>query len=125
MGVDGIRDIDRINRIRRKRAREYADCLKNLPSITTPVELTNRKHVYDEYVVMLSEDDEARRNRIVSFLNDSGIEVHVHYPILIYLQPYYRTKYGYRSGMFAVAERAALSVFSLPVHHELTEREPH
>ena len=63
-----------------------------------------------------------RRDRIFEALSRAGIGCGIHYPVPLHLQPACGTL-GYRSGDFPISERIADTVFSLPMHPHLTDRE--
>ena len=98
---------------RRSRAALYAAQLADTPAIV-PSERPGSRHVYHVYVVRLSERDAWRAR-----LTEAGVQVGVHYPIPVHLQPAYRDL-GYARGDFPVSERAASEVLSLPIFPELT-----
>ena len=57
-----------------------------------------------------------------SYLIKNGIEVKIHYPIPLHLQPASK-KLGYQKGDFPVAEAQAKSLITLPVHQHLKSEE--
>jgi dTDP-3-amino-2,3,6-trideoxy-4-keto-D-glucose/dTDP-3-amino-3,4,6-trideoxy-alpha-D-glucose/dTDP-2,6-dideoxy-D-kanosamine transaminase len=63
-----------------------------------------------------------RRDELLRFLVDAGVEAKVHYPVPVHLQPAARGL-GYGPGDFPSAERDAKTVITLPAHPYLTEDE--
>jgi perosamine synthetase len=61
------------------------------------------------------------RDALKSWLEKSGIESGVHYPIPIHLQPVYRRLYGFKEGDFPVSEDLAETCLSLPMHPHLED----
>jgi len=59
------------------------------------------------------------RSDLMHALRERGIGTQVHY-IPVYLQPYYRQRFGYGPGMCPVAESYYLSTLSLPLYPSLT-----
>jgi dTDP-4-amino-4,6-dideoxygalactose transaminase len=114
-----LRHLDNWTDARRQHARTYDELLRdlNVNSLSTPVELDNRKHVYHVYAIRLRE-----RNAVHRTLNDSGIQAGIHYPVPVHLQPAY-TDLGYHRGDFPHSERAAAEVLSLPMYPELTTQQ--
>jgi dTDP-4-amino-4,6-dideoxygalactose transaminase len=53
------------------------------------------------------------------YLDKSGIETAIHYPIPIHLQPAAK-ELGYRRGDFPITERQADRILSLPIQQFLT-----
>jgi dTDP-4-amino-4,6-dideoxygalactose transaminase len=62
------------------------------------------------------------RRKLISTLKQEGIGVGWHFPPL-HLQKYYVERYGYRAGMFPVAERISSSTVSLPLSARVTDDE--
>jgi dTDP-3-amino-2,3,6-trideoxy-4-keto-D-glucose/dTDP-3-amino-3,4,6-trideoxy-alpha-D-glucose/dTDP-2,6-dideoxy-D-kanosamine transaminase len=73
------------------------------------------QQVFHTYVIRVK-----KRDDLVHFLNDHGVETKIHYPIPIHLQKPCR-ELGYRKGDFPVCEAQAEEILSLPVHHHLKE----
>jgi dTDP-4-amino-4,6-dideoxygalactose transaminase len=70
--------------------------------------------VFHVYVVRVSE-----RDGLMERLKQAGIGSAIHYPIPLHLQKAY-TAMGYGAGAFAVTERAAGEIVSLPMYPQLT-----
>ena len=88
-------------------------------ALLTPVTKTikvraDRSSVYAQYTVRVS-----ARSKLVEHLKALGIPTAVHYPLSLHEQPAYASGYAGRS--FAVAERLAKEVLSLPMHPDLGE----
>ncbi len=103
---------------RREIAQMYADGLKQT-RLKLPTERPGYRHVYHLYVI-----ETERRDAMLKYLNDAGIDAKVHYPIAIHKQE------GYPWGKPAdlnislpLTERSAGSVISLPMYPELEQAE--
>ena len=64
----------------------------------------------------------SKRNALLKFLIENGIEAKVHYPTPIYLQPALKSL-GYRLGDFPVTDRHADNLISFPCDQHLTVNE--
>jgi len=85
--------------------------------ITIPPRKSNVKQVYHTYVIQAK-----KRDKLLAYLAEKGIEAKVHYPTPIHLQP--ASKYlGYKEGNFPVCEAQAKSIITLPAHQHLTDDE--
>jgi dTDP-4-amino-4,6-dideoxygalactose transaminase len=103
---------------RREIADMYTEGLQNT-GLKLPYEKPGYRHVYHLYVI---ETD--KRDEMLKYLNDAGIDAKTHYPIAIHQQE------GYPWGKPAdldvslpLTEKHAASVISLPMFPELTQDE--
>jgi dTDP-4-amino-4,6-dideoxygalactose transaminase len=103
---------------RREIAAMYSDGLKKT-SLKLPYEKPGYRHVYHLYVIEVP-----RRDAMLTYLNDAGVDAKVHYPIAIHQQE------GYPWGKAAdlnlrlpLTEKSAASVISLPMFPELEQAE--
>ncbi len=115
-----LKHIDTWNDRRRALAKQYDEKLKD-SSLKLPYETPGYRHVYHIYVIETRPD---KRDDLVAFLNDAGIEAKCHYPIAIHQQE------GYPWGQDSVldphlpcTEANAASCISLPMYPELTDDE--
>jgi dTDP-4-amino-4,6-dideoxygalactose transaminase len=113
-----LRRIDAWNDRRREVAAMYTQGLKDT-GLQLPCQKPGYRHVYHLYVI---ETD--RRDEMLKYLNDAGIDAKTHYPIAIHQQE------GYPWGKPAdldvslpLTERSAAYVISLPMFPELTQAE--
>jgi dTDP-4-amino-4,6-dideoxygalactose transaminase len=63
-----------------------------------------------------------RRDELMSYLKQKGIDCGVHYPIPLHLQPAYKNL-GLKQGSFPVSEQLAKEILSIPIYPELTEEQ--
>src|SRR5206468_6399291 len=61
----------------------------------------------------------ARRDELLRFLQSKGVEVKIHYPIPLHLQPA-AAGLGYTKGDFPVSERQAEEIMTVPAHQYIT-----
>jgi dTDP-4-amino-4,6-dideoxygalactose transaminase len=62
-----------------------------------------------------------KRDELKDWLQKSGVQCGVHYPLPIPLQPIYKQMFGYKSGDFPVSELASGMCLSLPIYQSLSE----
>jgi dTDP-4-amino-4,6-dideoxygalactose transaminase len=105
------------NARRQQIAARYDEALAGNQSIITPARRPDAEHVYHLYVIR-----HAMRDKLRASLNDKGIPTGLHYPKPL---PFYRAyEYlGHSKQDFAVANRHASEILSLPMHPFLTENE--
>ena len=79
-----------------------------------PAPMTDRSHVFNNYVIRVESRDDLRR-----FLAAAGIQSEIYYPLPLHLQSCF-AELGYKRGEFPQAEIAAKQVLALPLYPELT-----
>ena len=107
--------LDEWTAARRRWANVYSELLSGLP-VSLPLEAAGRKHVYHLYVIRVP----GKRNALLNFLKQRGIEAAIHYPVPLHRQPAY-ARLGYVGLSLPETEKAASEVLSLPMYPELTE----
>lgn len=115
IGSINFKYLDRWNERRRAIAEQYRQHLSQYLSV--PEDETENYSVYHNCVVQTEE-----RDALVQHLAAEGIEVKVHYPIPLHLQPAAQSL-GYKKGDFPIAEKLAQTMMSLPVYPELEDEE--
>ena len=76
------------------------------------------KEVFHLYCLRIKE----KKKQIINLLKKNSIDVKVHYPIPMHLQPAAK-KFGYKKGSFPIAEQIAKETISLPVHEFITKKD--
>lgn len=111
-----LRHLDAWNALRRQRAARYREMLAEtdlvLPAVSDHVE-----HVFHLFAVECHE-----RDTLLQALRDRGIDVGIHYPIPIHLQPAFG-EHCILPRPLPEAERSAKEILSLPLCPFITEAE--
>jgi dTDP-4-amino-4,6-dideoxygalactose transaminase len=115
LGAVQLSKLDEWNQRRRANA---AWLSQHLAGVVTPTEEPDARHVYHLYTVRVPAE---RRDAVVTFLRERGIEAGVYYPLCIHQQPLYIER-GI-GGSFPVAEQAVREIISLPVHPGLSQED--
>lgn len=89
--------------------------LKNV--IDVPARDKSAKHVFHLYKLNV-----LRRDELLHFLQNHGIEAKIHYPVPLHLQPA-AEPYQYRKGQFPVTENESDNTITLPCHQYLKEEQ--
>jgi dTDP-4-amino-4,6-dideoxygalactose transaminase len=100
---------------RQKVAQRYSAGLRNV--VEVPYISPHCISVWAQYSVLSD-----RRSEILQKLKAAGIPVAVYYPIPLHLQGAF-APLGYKVGEFPVSEQTAKSIFSLPMHPYLNEKD--
>ncbi|HEY3131659.1 MAG TPA: DegT/DnrJ/EryC1/StrS family aminotransferase [Acidobacteriota bacterium] len=111
-----LRHLDNDNSQRRSLAAKYTNALCNA-AVSMPQTRPGSTHVYHQFVVRC-----ARRDSLREFLEKTGVQALIHYPVPLHLQPAYRGRISV-SGSLSETERAAIEVLSLPLYPELSQQE--
>lgn len=96
---------------RRSNAKIYDELLRGTKAIL-PVELPNRKHIFNQYVIRVPE-----RDRVMAHLKSAGIGCEVYYPRTLPQQDCFAYL---KAGRFPNSEIAAEQSLAIPVYPELT-----
>lgn len=120
----GLRQLARLEQFvvrRREIARRYSEAFRDCPGVLLPVERDWAEASYHLYVIRLKlERLRQTKGEIVEALAKRGIRTQVHY-IPIHLQPYYRTRFGFKGGDFPVAEEYYRQALSIPLYPAMTD----
>jgi len=92
-----------------------ADIQKGGHGVILPYEESDRRHIYNQFVVR-----GARRDALKAFLAQRGIGTEVYYPLPMHLQESF-TVLGYGKSDFPASEAASAHTLALPIYPELTE----
>ena len=107
------------NEKRRKIADMYYKLLSDIEKIVLPPKGNKEvKPVYHLFVIRTNQ-----RDGLAKWLNKNEIEVGIHYPLPIHLQPVYKKMFRTSEGMFRNSEEMAKTCLSLPIHPFLTNED--
>jgi len=109
-----LRHLPAWNEARRRHAERYRERLAGVCA-TLPYCDPRAGHIYHQFTIR-----HPQRDALKAYLKENGVDSGVYYPLPLHLQTAYASLGG-KPGDFAVAERAAQEVLSIPIHPELTE----
>lgn len=118
LGTTQLAKLDRIIAARRRLAAHYDHLLSGSP-LRTPFVPPASRPVYQSYVVLLPESAAGRRNELIIWLKEQGIETTIgtcHMP----LTTFFRNKYNFHAGDFPVTDQVFQRSLTLPLHEFLT-----
>jgi len=119
LGISQLKKIDKIIRMRRKRAEYMTNKLSKIKEITLPIPPPGYLHVYQMYTIRVKEN---LRDDLMKYLSEKGIMTKIYFPP-VHLTNFYRNKLGYKGGELPITEKIASQVLSLPMYPTLTEEE--
>jgi perosamine synthetase len=119
IGVCQMGKIDGLNDKRRAHSKYLSKELAHIDWITPPLELERRKHVYQTYSILLS--DNLDRFQFVKYLNNAGIGASVHFDPPIHLHQYYKKNYPTKN--LPNTEYVSSHIVSLPMFPDLKKSE--
>lgn len=109
-----LRHLDEWTEGRRRNAASYRGVLAPAASIGLPYEVSNSRHIYNQFVIRA-----ARRNELMSHLKEKGIGCEVYYPVPLHFQACFKNLGG-KAGDFPISEAASSESLALPIYAELT-----
>lgn len=121
LGLTQMAKLERIIEARRRAASIYDRLLGNT-SLEAPYVAPDSRPVYQSYVVLLPEEIASQRADLILNLKEQGIETTIgtwHMP----MTTYFRNRYGYGAGNFAVADRVFANSLTLPLHDKISDSE--
>ena len=117
--IGQMEEIDRNLERRESICRMYEDAFKSDPNISVPKVLPGSKSARHLFTIQVCPE---RRDEVLWKLQERGIGVAINFRA-IHLLTYYRQTFGYRRGMYPVAERIGDSTITLPLYPKLTDEE--
>ncbi|MCD6578189.1 DegT/DnrJ/EryC1/StrS family aminotransferase [bacterium] len=114
-----LRYIEEWTKRRIEIAKIYNENLANINGLKLP-EINGHQNVFHLYVIKAAKN----RDKILEYLNDTGIMAGIHYPTPLHMQPvYYNRKYGKKYNDLPKSEDFAQHIISLPLFPEITDDE--
>jgi len=112
-----LKHLDSFNGRRIKIAALYRKELGGIDEIGFPLCAAGSKCVFHLFVMRCKNREDLRE-----YLDEKGVMTEVHYPVPLHMQKTFRYL-GYKKGDFAVAEKAADEILSLPIFPTLKDSE--
>ena len=114
-----LKHLDEYNKLRSDAASRYDDFLKGTDKITTPARSKNSNHIFHQYTLKCNG---INRDEVIEKLKARKIPAMIYYPVPLHSQKAY-SHYNFNDSEFPVTNELCKSVFSLPMHTELTVEE--
>ena len=120
IGVPQMERLAELTAKRRSNAAALSRLLSHLGGARLPIEPPDRKHVYHQYTIELTEAAPPR-DEVVTRLAAAGVQAGIYYPRLVNDYDHMRDNPQVVNDPTPRARRAARSVVSLPIHPGLAE----
>lgn len=112
-----LKHLDRYNTSRRKAADFYDNAFKDCEKLITPKRFEKSTHIFHQYTLITKNVDRAK---LQEHLNEKGIASAIYYPVPMHKQKAFET-FECGEKAFPITEKLCETVFSLPIHSEMTE----
>lgn len=123
LGLTQLKKLDMFRMRRKEIVNTYNAAFKNTEFVTIPFEDTHCNSNFHLYVLLFDfEKMNTDRARFMLKLKSRGIQTQVHY-IPVYLQPYYRKRFGSNMGDFPNTEQYYRKCLSIPLYPKMTAAE--
>lgn len=114
-----LRELDGYSEARNKAATFYDNAFASVEQIKTPVRNPKSTHVFHQYTLVGCGIDHFELQK---YLGEKGVPCMIYYPVPLHTQDAYKTP-SMKHEDFEVTNALCESVFSLPMHTELTEEQ--
>jgi perosamine synthetase len=117
LGIAQLEKLDRILELRAAAADRYRELLAGVDGVETPL-ADDAEHTRSWFVYVVKLAPELDRDAVMADLRAEGIGTAEYVPC-VHLQPFMREQYGFREGMFPVAEDACSRTLALPFYSQI------
>jgi dTDP-4-amino-4,6-dideoxygalactose transaminase len=122
IGVQQLKKLPGFLKRRQYLAKRYFDALSNLPLTLPSDDMNGGSHSWHLFVIRLQDNALMNRDELIQFLSDQGIGTSVHY-VPLHRQPYWRDRYDLTNDMFPEADKAYLSMVSIPLYTAMSDEQ--
>jgi len=122
IGIHQLKKLPKFLSRRQYLAKRYLDHLSDLPLLLPSGGIKGDIHAWHLFVIRINNEARISRDELVQFLSDRGIGSSVHY-VPLHRQPYWRDRYKLTNNMFEQADKAYLSMLSIPLYTSMTDEQ--
>jgi perosamine synthetase len=117
IGIGQLEKLDEILERRAAAAARYEELLSGVEGVETPL-VDDADHIRSWFVYVVKLAPGIDRDAVMAELRAEGIGTAEYVPC-VHLQPFMRERYGFREGMFPVAEDACSRTLALPFYTQI------
>ena len=114
-----LKYLDQYNAARKQAADYYDQAFEKCKHLIIPARNKKSSHIFHQYTLQLKNADRAA---LIEHLKSKNIPAMIYYPVPLHKQKAY-SHYGFNDSDFPVTNRLSETVFSLPMHTELTKEQ--
>lgn len=114
-----LKYLDQYNAARRQAAEYYDRAFEKCKHLIIPARNKKSTHIFHQYTLQLKNADRAA---LIEHLKSKNIPAMIYYPVPLHKQKAY-SHYKFNDHDFPVTNRLSETVFSLPMHTELTKEQ--
>jgi perosamine synthetase len=114
VGIAQLEKLDEMLDLRRQAAGRYGELLSGTDGIELPL-ADDDDHRRSWFVYVVAVEPGRDRDAVMEALREGGVQTADYIPC-VHLQPYMRERYGFREGMFPVAEDITSRTLALPFY---------
>ncbi len=114
-----LKYLDQYNAARKQAADYYDQAFEKCKHLIIPARNKKSSHIFHQYTLQLKNADRAG---LIEYLKSKNIPAMIYYPVPLHKQKAY-SHYGFNDADFPVTNRLSETVFSLPMHTELTKEQ--
>ncbi len=122
IGIHQLKKLPKFLERRQFLVERYLTKLVDLPLILPPDDIHGGGHAWHLFVIRINTDAKINRDDLIQFLSDKGVGTSVHY-IPLHRQPFWKNKYNLTNSMFPEADKAYLSMVSIPLYTAMTNEQ--
>ena len=117
--IEQLKKIGRYGARRKKIFDRYTEVFSTLDGVELHTTRPEAEHACHLLTILV---DPARRDAVMNGLQERGVGVSINF-VPIHQMTYYRERFGFKDGMFPVAEEIGARTISLPLYPKLTDDE--
>jgi len=117
--IEQLKKIAGYGKRRREIFDRYTEAFSSMDGIELHTIRPEAEHAYHLLTILV---DPAARDAVMTGLQERGIGVSINF-VPVHQMTYYRERFGFRDGMFPMAEEIGARTISLPLYPKLTGEE--
>ncbi len=120
MGAEQMKKLPQIMALRHEKAVRYMELLSGIAGLRFPDGWTEPSHSWFVFAVRV---DAGIRDQLLDILNANGVQSKAYFSPCIHLQEFYMRDFGYKEGMFPMAELLSKETIILPFFTSISEEQ--